>query len=67
MTRDEFKNLVSSMRNGMPDDEWEDFIELCLMTCGGLDILEQQIEIGVKNGYSREKQIELLRTMFEKL
>lgn len=67
MTRDEFKDLVSSMRNDMPDDEWEDFIELCLMTCGGLDTLEQQIEIGVKNGYSREKQIELLRTMFEKL
>lgn len=67
MTRDEFKDLVSSMRNGMPDDEWEDFIELLLMTCGGLNTLEQQIEIGVKNGYSREKQIELLRTMFEKL
>jgi hypothetical protein len=52
----------------MDDGDWEEFIlELEKETKISIDTLSEQIEIGVKNGYSVEKQTEICKTIFEKL
>lgn len=52
----------------MDEDDWIEFlVELEKMANVSVETLSEQIEIGVKNGHSVEKQMELIKLIFDKL
>ncbi len=51
------KILTELFRADMDDDEWKEFKAELLQACGlSIDALAKDLETGVHNGYSLEKQ-----------
>jgi hypothetical protein len=66
---EEANNILNELfrESWMDDDDWDGFInDLFKLTGLSVDKLSEQLEQGVNNGYSVEKQIEILKLLFKK-
>jgi hypothetical protein len=60
MLREEFKALFTKEK-WMNEEEYDEMIDHILKVVGGLDSLEEKIQVGIKSGVSREDQLEMFK------
>lgn len=68
MYKEELLNFLSEMfrEDWMDDSDWEEFIHFIEIQGVSLDKMLNDIEIGIKNGYSIDYQFDLLRKILKK-